>query len=538
MDAPLAEQRDTIGLQQWIQNTEVAGTGSSDYIGQFKLQSDTEEINEVVEQLCTNVSELRADTEQTELGMQQPQTTSTSVVVVDGHLQQREADDIGVELAPVVTANHRNGSGNNEADELAKLRFGIVERIEIAISSHGFDNLLRSIGRKIWVKQPCQKKRIDRRCKTKTKVNNAAAKSTKRTSGVDAGAERGKRLHRSDFGQVMAPHMCNSQEDPIYRMCLQLPGMPIVTAHLIFQINQFLCQFISFIPKEALGEINNKHSFTLFNTSIVKKALQERETPQLLEDKMMSTLATTVKYAQNYAQCQEGISKVQVRFGLCCCKFAVTLPVAIVDRMQDSDSAEKAKVLMKELEEIDAQLQRHGAQLAENNIGMNEPLVDENGYPRNDVNIYLVRTARHAIVCLQNDRKEKMKEIDAALLEVHAQTRPEYGEEMETDEQQHQQIVHRTSNNPFVQVDGVSPDSPAQAAGLSKGDLIIQFGPLHADIFNKMNQIKEVVERNVNKPIRITAMRGGRVQKLQLVPRAWNGAGLVGCVFIELEGNK
>uniref|UniRef100_A0A914I2M2 Uncharacterized protein n=1 Tax=Globodera rostochiensis TaxID=31243 RepID=A0A914I2M2_GLORO len=154
---------------------------------------------------------------------------------------------------------------------------------------------------------PCQKKTMDRRCKTKTKVNNAAAKSTKQTSGVDAGAERGKRLDRSDFGQVMAPLMCNSQEDPIYRMCLQLPGMPIVTAHLIFQINQFLCQFISFIPKEALGEINNKHSFTLFNTSIVKKALQERETPQLLQDKMMSTLATTVKYAQNYAQCQEGI---------------------------------------------------------------------------------------------------------------------------------------------------------------------------------------------------------------------------------------
>uniref|UniRef100_A0A914HUA1 SP-RING-type domain-containing protein n=1 Tax=Globodera rostochiensis TaxID=31243 RepID=A0A914HUA1_GLORO len=258
-------------------------------------------INEVVEKLCTNVSELRAASEQNELRMQQAQTTSASVVVVvDDHLQQREADEIDVEPA----ADHQNGSGNNEADEMAKLRFGIVERVEIPISNHGFE-----IGQKMWVKRPCQRKGMDRRCKTKTKVNNAAAKSTKRTSGVDAGAEQGKRLHRrSDFDQVMASLMRNSQEDPIYRMCLQLPGMPNVTAHLIFQINQFLCQFISFIPKEALGEIDNKHSFTLFNTSIVKKALQERETPQLLEDKMMFTLATTVKYAQNYAQCQEGIS--------------------------------------------------------------------------------------------------------------------------------------------------------------------------------------------------------------------------------------
>lgn len=37
--------------------------------------------------------------------------------------------------------------------------------------------------------------------------------------------------------------------------------------------------------------------------------------------------------------------------------------------------------------------------LQQKGIGMNEPLVDCEGYPRADVDLYQVRTARHNIVC-------------------------------------------------------------------------------------------------------------------------------------------
>lgn len=37
--------------------------------------------------------------------------------------------------------------------------------------------------------------------------------------------------------------------------------------------------------------------------------------------------------------------------------------------------------------------------LQQKGVGMNEPLVDCEGYPRSDVDLYQVRTARHNIVC-------------------------------------------------------------------------------------------------------------------------------------------
>lgn len=41
----------------------------------------------------------------------------------------------------------------------------------------------------------------------------------------------------------------------------------------------------------------------------------------------------------------------------------------------------------------------HVSPLQQKGIGMNEPLVDCEGYPRSDVDLYQVRTARHNIVC-------------------------------------------------------------------------------------------------------------------------------------------
>jgi hypothetical protein len=64
---------------------------------------------------------------------------------------------------------------------------------------------------------------------------------------------------------------------------------------------------------------------------------------------------------------------------------------------------------------------------------------------------------------LLNDRKAKMDEIDHILAEIHqsaprgngGETKPQHDDEV---------TVHRTSNDPFVQVDKVVPDSPASQA--------------------------------------------------------------------------
>ncbi len=48
----------------------------------------------------------------------------------------------------------------------------------------------------------------------------------------------------------------------------------------------------------------------------------------------------------------------------------------------------------------------------EGGVGMKGALVDREGFPRGDVDIYVVRTARQKVLCLQNDHKSLMKLLE------------------------------------------------------------------------------------------------------------------------------
>lgn len=91
----------------------------------------------------------------------------------------------------------------------------------------------------------------------------------------------------------------------------------------------------------------------------------------------------------------------------------------------ETSNKERVMELIKKKEQIERTINDCGQVLsANNNIGMNEPLVDEFGFPRNDItNIYEVRQARNQINCLQNDLKSLMKEIEQGLIETHAEAR-------------------------------------------------------------------------------------------------------------------
>lgn len=71
---------------------------------------------------------------------------------------------------------------------------------------------------------------------------------------------------------------------------------------------------------------------------------------------------------------------------------------------------------------------------------MHGPLVDSEGFPRNDIDTYKVRQARQQIICLQNNHKALMKEIEQLIHQVHAEAR----EEAELAQQQ--QITQQTSD--------------------------------------------------------------------------------------------
>ena len=53
--------------------------------------------------------------------------------------------------------------------------------------------------------------------------------------------------------------------------------------------------------------------------------------------------------------------------------------------------------------------------LQQGNVGMTGPLIDSEGYPRNDIDVYSVRTARHNIIC-------KYKCMHTAIYSLHVNT--------------------------------------------------------------------------------------------------------------------
>lgn len=80
--------------------------------------------------------------------------------------------------------------------------------------------------------------------------------------------------------------------------------------------------------------------------------------------------------------------------------------------------------LIAKKEQIERSINDCGQILAANkNVGMNESLLDAEGFPRADVDVYAVRQARHQIICLQNDLKAIMKEIEQGLVAVHTEAR-------------------------------------------------------------------------------------------------------------------
>jgi 26S proteasome non-ATPase regulatory subunit 9 len=117
---------------------------------------------------------------------------------------------------------------------------------------------------------------------------------------------------------------------------------------------------------------------------------------------------------------------------------------------------EQARALMSKKDNIEAELDTHFSILKANNVTMQTPLVDPEGFPRADIDIYAVRGARVRIIELRNDLKSVMDAIakalegifDPALAVPSAQGSSTGG----------------TALKPFARVEAVAPGSPAAEA--------------------------------------------------------------------------
>ncbi|XP_035514627.1 26S proteasome non-ATPase regulatory subunit 9 [Morone saxatilis] len=195
---------------------------------------------------------------------------------------------------------------------------------------------------------------------------------------------------------------------------------------------------------------------------------------------------------------------------------------------------EDVKNLVKKKDELEEQIKAYYDVLEDQGVGVEGPLVDEEGYPRADVNVYQIRTARHNISCLQNDHKAIMVEIEEALHKLHAREKAkrEQDETEAVDEAMEQQV---TLPPPFARVDAVTQGSPACGAGLRVGDGVIEFGSVNTGNFQNLQNIASVVQHSEGKPLRVTVVRDGQKAQMSLTPQRWSGRGLLGCNIVPIS---
>jgi 26S proteasome non-ATPase regulatory subunit 9 len=102
---------------------------------------------------------------------------------------------------------------------------------------------------------------------------------------------------------------------------------------------------------------------------------------------------------------------------------------------------------------IEGEIESQAAILRANNSTLDSPLIDGDGFPRADIDIWAIRHARVRIIRLRNDLSSLTDKIAMALECVHA------SQAASTDAE-----PPPPSLLPFAKVDSVAPNSPAQSA--------------------------------------------------------------------------
>ena len=140
-----------------------------------------------------------------------------------------------------------------------------------------------------------------------------------------------------------------------------------------------------------------------------------------------------------------------------------------VPASESSNPAEDVKALIAHKDALETELSSQFSILSTNASTMNSPLVDSDGFPRSDIDVYAVRHARVRIIELRNDLRGVMDVIAKALEGLHEQAdRTSEQAGSSRDEPAGSQAGDgnevEAPVRPFARVDGVAPGSPAADA--------------------------------------------------------------------------
>ncbi|KAL3321068.1 26S proteasome non-ATPase regulatory subunit 9 [Cichlidogyrus casuarinus] len=148
-------------------------------------------------------------------------------------------------------------------------------------------------------------------------------------------------------------------------------------------------------------------------------------------------------------------------------------------------------------------------------VGMEGHLVDAEGFPRNDVDVHQIRTARNRLKCLNTDHKEVMTRLEDLLMQLHATAKKLPSEETATSVIS--QLNIEPPKIPFLKITRVDSDTPAATAGFEVNDLITQFGRLTKARFSALKDLSAYVSSlAAGEFVTVHVLRGFENQSMEL----------------------
>ncbi|KAL2612764.1 hypothetical protein R1flu_024456 [Riccia fluitans] len=206
--------------------------------------------------------------------------------------------------------------------------------------------------------------------------------------------------------------------------------------------------------------------------------------------------------------------------------------------------------------------------LPPNGPGLNGNLMDEEGFPRADIDIPAVRADRQRVAVLRNDHKKITDQIEQNLHVLHSgslmrdsslpQKRSADGEvtrplrispalavavaggpssSYERDEPVNMEIERTPMYTPFAVFDEVTAGSPAEQDGIRLGDLLVKFGNVEGGS-DLLPRLASEGQRNEGVAVEVVVLRDGIRVHLTITPRQWSGRGLLGCHIRPLAGSR
>lgn len=205
--------------------------------------------------------------------------------------------------------------------------------------------------------------------------------------------------------------------------------------------------------------------------------------------------------------------------------------------------------LQRTKDNVEAELRALSGVLDSHGVDMHTSLLTPDGFPRADIDVAQIRTARARIIHLRNDYKDLMARIEKHIHEhfasladgaADAPASSSADADAARPEPALRDYVPEQLADPFAKINTVAPGSPAASAGLQPGDLIRNFGYVDAANHDQLKKVAECVQASAGQDVlvkisRPSAAPSQRELQLTLVPRqGWGGRGLLGCHILPL----